>query len=153
MRSAHSKQKKHSHTNSAVSRQVYMHALLVQHLQSVSVYFFNNDLVCSKIRKSLDVEKAENQLKYTNCAEIKKITIRIYSNCMIYSSLFFKSFKSHCCSFCLIEKKLQITAYFIFYFLVDFSKEKGGFYCYFFKWAFLKKTGVFFGSFFLQQPW
>ena len=31
-------EKKHSHTNSAVSRQVYVHALLVQHLQSV---FFN----------------------------------------------------------------------------------------------------------------
>jgi len=29
---AHSKQKKHSHTNSAVSRQVYVHVLLVQHL-------------------------------------------------------------------------------------------------------------------------
>jgi len=38
--------------------QVYMHALLVQHLQKsvfFIVYFFN----CSKIRKCLDAEKAE----------------------------------------------------------------------------------------------
>jgi len=31
-KNAHSKQKSHSHTNSAVSREVYVHALLVQHL-------------------------------------------------------------------------------------------------------------------------
>jgi len=31
----------------------------------------------------------ENWLKYTDCAELKKITIRIYSNCSIYS--FFSS--------------------------------------------------------------
>jgi len=31
---AHSKQRNHSHTNSAVSRQVYVDALLVKHLQS-----------------------------------------------------------------------------------------------------------------------
>jgi len=34
---AHSKQKNHSHTNSAVSRQVYVHALLVQHLQYIGL--------------------------------------------------------------------------------------------------------------------
>jgi len=33
-------EKNHSHTNSVVSRQVYVHALLVQHLQC-RVYFFN----------------------------------------------------------------------------------------------------------------
>jgi len=31
--------KSHSHTNSAVSRQVYVHALLVQHLYKPSVFF------------------------------------------------------------------------------------------------------------------
>ena len=36
---AHSKQKSHSHTNSAVSRQVYVHALLVQHPYRPSVFF------------------------------------------------------------------------------------------------------------------
>jgi len=32
--------------------------------------------------------RQKNQLKYTDCAELKKITNRIYSNCLIYSSLF-----------------------------------------------------------------
>ena len=30
----------------------------------------------------------KNWLEYTDCAELKKITIRIYSNSSIYSSLF-----------------------------------------------------------------
>jgi len=34
-KNAHSKQKNHSHTSSVVSRQIYVHALLVQHLYSV----------------------------------------------------------------------------------------------------------------------
>jgi len=54
------KLKNHSHTNSAVSHQVYAHALLVQQLECIfSLY----DLVCSKIRKSLDAEKAEKLVK------------------------------------------------------------------------------------------
>jgi len=32
----HSKQRRHSHTTSAVLRQVYVHALLVQHLEQCS---------------------------------------------------------------------------------------------------------------------
>jgi len=85
----------HSHPNSAVSCQVYVRALIMQHLQGV---FFKHDLVWSKIRKSLDTGRQKNWLKQ----ELKKITIRIYSNCLIYFSLFFKSFKFCCCLFCLI---------------------------------------------------
>ena len=61
-------------------------------------------------------------LKYTDCAELRKITI---TNCLI---IFFKSFKFHCCSFCLIKKvKVNCTSVLpilFVYFLVDFFKEK-----------------------------
>jgi len=43
-KNARSKQKSHSHTNSTVSREVYVHALLVQHLCTV-VYSFNTNTV------------------------------------------------------------------------------------------------------------
>ena len=54
-----------------------------------------------------------------------------------------------------LKKVHKCPAYFIFYFLVHFFKEKiksgffGGFYCFFFQWAFKKKTRVvFLGRFF-----
>jgi len=53
-------EKNHSHTNSAVSCQVYVHALLVQHLQFI---FSTYDFVWSKIRKSFDAEKAQKLVK------------------------------------------------------------------------------------------
>jgi len=47
--------------------------------------------------------RQKNWLKYTDCAELKTIlTIRIYSNCLIYSSfLFFSSlsYKFRCVRF------------------------------------------------------
>jgi len=50
-------EKSHSHTNSAASRQVYLHAQVVQHLYS---FFFSElSLVWTNIRNSLDIEKAE----------------------------------------------------------------------------------------------
>jgi len=54
-------EKSHSHTNSAVSHQIYVHALLVQHLYSV--FFQHMVLVWSDIRNSLDAEKAEKLIK------------------------------------------------------------------------------------------
>jgi len=92
-------------------------------------------------------------LKYTDCAELKKITIRIYLNCLIYSYLFCKYFKFRCCSFRLIEKKLEITVQVscLFYFLLSRffkRKVKSGFFDGFY-WA-LKKNNM--GPGFLQQP-
>jgi len=55
-----------------------------------------------KSKKVWMQRRQKNGLKYTDFAELKKITIRIYSNCSIYSSLFFKSFKFRCCLLCLI---------------------------------------------------
>jgi len=48
--------------------------------------------------------RQNNWLKYADCAELKMITSRIYSNYSIYSSRFFKPFKFRCCSVCLIKK-------------------------------------------------
>jgi len=52
--------KNHSHTSSAVSRQVYAHALLVQHL---STAFFQDGGLWSIMRNSFNAEKAENLIK------------------------------------------------------------------------------------------
>jgi len=60
-------------------------------------------LVWSKIRESLDAEKAEELVK----TYLKQI--RIYSNCLIYSSLFLKSVKFGCCSFYLVKKEITVT--------------------------------------------
>jgi len=46
---------------SAVSRQVYVHVLLLQHLYSIILTIYG--LVRSNIRKSLDAEKAEKLIK------------------------------------------------------------------------------------------
>ena len=71
------------------------------------VYFFNIWLVWSNIRNSSWMqERQKNLLKYSDFTELKKITNRIYSICSNYFSLFFKSFKFRCCSFCFIKKIL-----------------------------------------------
>ena len=69
--------------------------------------------------------RQKNWLQYAECAELQKITIKIYSNSSVYTYLFFKSFNFCCCSFCLIWKKLRLTVWlykcplcFIFYLLV-----------------------------------
>jgi len=79
---AHRKQKKHSHTNSAVSRDVYVHPLLVQHLWSVFLHYMI--WYGPKSENVYMQERQKNWLKYTNCAELKNLTIRIYSDCSIY---------------------------------------------------------------------
>ena len=100
-------EKNYFHTNSAVSCQVYVHALLVQHLQSV---FFQHMIWFGPKSGKVSMQRNQkNWLKYTDCAELKKITIRIYSNCSIYSSPFFKSFKFDCCSFCSIKEKIIVN--------------------------------------------
>jgi len=53
-------EKNRSHITSAVSRQVYVHALLVKHLECV---FSTYDSVWSNIRKGLDTERADNLVK------------------------------------------------------------------------------------------
>ena len=55
-------EKSHSHTNSTVSRQVYVHALLVQH-HSIGCIFSTYGLVWSCIRNRFNVEKAKNLFK------------------------------------------------------------------------------------------
>jgi len=117
------------------------------------VYFSTYGLVWSNIRNSLDAEKAEKGLKYTEFTELKKITSRIDSNCSNYCSLFFKSFKFRCSSFYFIQKNLQLTVQVccLFYFLLHnaFSKEKlrvGFWWVYWFKWAFQNGWFFLFGS-------
>jgi len=95
-------EKSHSHTNCAVSRQVYVHTLLVRHLHSA---FFLCMVWYGPTSETVWMQRRQkNWLKYTDFAELKKITSKIYSNCSNYSSLFFKSFKYRWCSFCFIKK-------------------------------------------------
>jgi len=77
----------HSHTNSAVTRQVCIDALLVQHLYSV---FFKYMVWYGPTSETAWMQRRQkNWLKYTAFTELKKKTNRIYSNCSNYSSLFF----------------------------------------------------------------
>ena len=94
-------EKSHSHTNSAVSRQVY--ALLGQHLYSE---FFQLMVLYGATSETVRIQRRQKSwLKSTDFVELKKITSRIYSNCSNYCSpLFFKSLKFRCCSFCFIKK-------------------------------------------------
>ena len=99
---------------------------------STECIFPTYDLLWSKIRKSLDAQKAENWLKYTYCAKLK-ITVGIYSNCLIFILFFSRSFEFRCCLFCLIKKILQLTVQVscLFYFLLSRffkGKVKSGFY-------------------------
>ena len=80
-------EKSHSHANSAVSRHVYVHALLVQHHESIIfLIFFSYIIIFSTygIFNIWDVPTSETDwmqrrqkkfwLKYTDFAELKKIT-------------------------------------------------------------------------------
>jgi len=132
-----------------------MHALLVQHQQSA---FFQHMIWYGPRSEKVQMHRRQkNWLKYTDCAELKKITVKIYWNCSIYSSLFFKSIKFCCCSFCLIKKNLQLTVQVscLFYFLLSrFFNGKVVFLVGFtvFKVVFLKKTVIFLCRFFCNNP-
>jgi len=76
MRTAN-REKPYSYTNSAVSRQVYVHALLVQHLYSV---FFQYMVWYGPTSETAWMQRRQKKwLKNTDFAELKKITSRIYS--------------------------------------------------------------------------
>jgi len=55
-------QTENGHSHTAVSRQVYVHALLVQHLHTRYI-FSTYGLVWSNIRNSFNAEKAKNLIK------------------------------------------------------------------------------------------
>jgi len=117
-------EKSYSHTNSAVSRQVYVHALLVQHLYSV---FFQYMVCHGPTSETASMQGRQKiWLNYTDFTEPKKITSRIHSNCSNYF-FFFKSFKFRCYSFCFIQKNLQLTVQVccLFYFLLHSTFFKG----------------------------
>jgi len=124
----------------------------VEHHWSTECIFSTYDLIWSKIRKSLEW-KAEKLVKIYRFTKLKKITIGIYSNCAIYSSLCFKSFKFRCCSFCLT---VQVSCSFYFLLFSKFfkGKLKSVFWwvlLFSFQVGFLKKPGGFFGVGFLYK--
>ena len=98
------------------------------------------DLVCSEIRKSLDVEKAEKLFKIYWLCRAEEDNHWIYSNCLIYSSLFFKSL-NFVVWFVWLKKIITescISVLLILFFTFNRffkGKVKSGFYC-FFMWAF-----------------
>jgi len=80
-------EKSYSHTKSAVSRQIYVHALLVQHLFSV---FFQYIVWHGPTSETASMQRRQiNWLKYTDFTELKKIISRFHLNCSNYSFLFF----------------------------------------------------------------
>ena len=112
--------------NSAVSGQVYVHVLLVQHLYSG---FFQYIVWYGPTSETASMQRRQkNYLKYTDFTELKKITSRSYSNCSNYSSLF-SSLSNFVAVRSLSLKQIcsllyKFTTYFTFYFIVNFSKEK-----------------------------
>ena len=80
--------KSYSHTKSAVSRQVYVHALLVQYLYSI----FSQYMVWHRpTSETASMQRRQkNWLKYTDFTELKKITSRIHSKLF---ELFFSFFQ------------------------------------------------------------
>jgi len=119
-------EKSHYHTASAVSRQVYVHALLFQHLYSVFFQYMvwyvpTSELVWMQRRQ-------KNRLKSAGFTELKKITSRSYSKCSNYSSLFSSRSNFVAIPFVSLKNNLQLNvqACCLFYFLVlvHFSKEK-----------------------------
>jgi len=129
-------EKNHPHTNSAVSHQVRA----CPASSASIVYFFN--MWFGMVQNQTKFRCGEDRKigkKFNDCAELKKITISLfYSNCLIYSSRFCKSFKFRYCPFCLIEKKeklestLQVCCLFYFLLLSTFfkGKVKSGFHCF-----------------------
>jgi len=148
---AQQREQSYSHRNSAISRQVYAHTLLVQHLYSV---LFQHIGWCGSTTRTAWMQRRQkNWLKYADFTEIKKITSRIYSNYSNYSSLFFKSFKFRCCSIVSLKKvtvgctNVVLLILFNSWYIIQRKKRSaifGGFYCVFFKWAFFENNGCFF---------
>ena len=96
-KNAHSKQRKATPKQTAASRQVYVHGLLVEHY---IVYFFKIWFGVVHHQKQLEYRESRKiDLNISIYTKLKKITSRIYSNFPNYSSLFFKSLKFRCCSF------------------------------------------------------
>ena len=143
-------EKSYSHTNSAVSRQVHIHVLLVQHPYGV---FFQYMVWCGPTSVTAWMQrKQKNWLKCTDFTELKKITSRINSNTSNFSSLFFKSIKLVAVRFVWLKNNLQLNVPVccLFYFLLHtkFFKGKvksgnfGGFYCFSLR-GLVKKRGNF----------
>ena len=125
-----------------------LHALLVQHFL---VNFFNIMVWYGPTSETAWMQrKQKNWLKYTDFTDLKKITIKIYSNCSNWS-LFFKSFNFCCCSLCFIKKCTVNCTSVLHILLLIYSsffkgKEEWDFWwvllvC--IKWAFLKHPCVF----------
>jgi len=72
----HNNQKNHSHTTSAVSRQVSVHVLA----GSASI-----KCIFSTYGPTSETVWMERRQKYPDFTELKKITSRVYSNCSNYS--------------------------------------------------------------------
>ena len=74
---------------------------------------------------------------YTDCVELKKITIRIYSNCSIYSFLFSSPSNFVAVRFVSLKNNLQLTVqvccllYFLLHGRLFKGKAKSGIYCFF----------------------
>jgi len=79
-------EKNHSTQTLQFHVKVYVHALLVQHLQSVFFQYMIGYV--PKSEKVWMQRRQKNSLKYTDCAELKKITIRSYSKLFDLFSLF-----------------------------------------------------------------
>ena len=81
-------------------------SLCACHVSSASIEcIFSTYVLYGPTSETVWMQKRQKDwLKYTDFTELKMITSRIYSNCSNYSSLFFKSFKFRCCSFCLTKK-------------------------------------------------
>ena len=90
-KNAHSKQRKATPTQTAVSRQVYVRALIVQHQYSV---FFQEMVWYGPTSETAWMQRRQkNWLKYTNFTELKKIISRIYPNCSNDSFSYFQVFQ------------------------------------------------------------
>jgi len=144
------------------SRQVYVHALLVQHLYRPSVFFQHMVWYGPTSETAWMHRRQKNWLKYTDCTELKIVSSRIYSNCSIYSSLF--SSPSNLLLFVLFDQRkilwLAVQVCCLFYFLLHSTFFNGkvksvflvAFIC-FFKWAFINKRVFFLGWVQLHQNW
>jgi len=125
-------------TQTAVSHQVYLHALLFQHLYSV---FFQVMDWWGPASETAWMQRSQTHwLKYTDFTELKKITRRIYSNCSNYSSLF--ASPSNVVAVCFVSLKkctVNCTSVLLILFFTScyiFQRKSksgifGGFYCFF----------------------
>jgi len=130
-KNAHNKQRKATPTETAVSRQVYVHALIVQHLYSV---FFQSMVWYGPSSETAWTQRRQkNWSKYTDFTKLKNITIKIYLN-KSWSNFVTARFVS-------LKNNLQLTVQVrcLFHFLLHSIVFKGkvkngifsGFYCWF----------------------